>query len=238
MPAGEAWSPQSATTKHFPACKVFLGKPLPFPPHEAAAPKARELTRSRPRKHGTFRPTLLSLVSSNPDNTVSALTAAVFSLYDSGDEPADVPSLVSRLTALKGVGPATASLVLSAFDPARVPFFGDELFRWAMWDAPVSGRAAPGASATGWKRKIGYSAKEYAALVDVVERVTARLGVPASEVERVAFVLGREGASVDEGVEVEDEAKAAGGGGKRKISNGGDAARDEDSELEKKKRRA
>ena len=31
---------------------------------------------------------------------------------------------------LRGVGPATASLVLSVAFPMDVPFFGDEVFEW------------------------------------------------------------------------------------------------------------
>jgi hypothetical protein len=162
------------------------------------------------RKHGTFRPTLLSLVSSNPDATISSLTATVFSEYDSSldsdSEPPDIPSLVSRLTALKGVGPATASLLLSSLDPDRVPFFGDELFRWAMWDAPIApGKSGHGAHGKGWKRKIGYNAKEYTALVDVVERARTRLGVTVSELERVGFVLGKEALDIEEGLEDSDD---------------------------------
>ena len=60
-----------------------------------------------------------------------------------------------------------------------------------MWGLP--------GSSDGWKRAIKYNVKEYAELVERVSGLRARLGkeIRAVDVERVAWVLGRENADVD-----------------------------------------
>jgi 3-methyladenine DNA glycosylase/8-oxoguanine DNA glycosylase len=40
----------------------------------------------------------------------------------------DISKAISELSALKGVGPATASAVLAAFAPNLTPFMSDEVF--------------------------------------------------------------------------------------------------------------
>jgi hypothetical protein len=102
-----------------------------------------------------------------------------------------VLAALKKLTELKGIGPATASLLLSVGKPDEVPFFSDELFRWCVWDEEGS----PG----GWQRKIKYNVKEYEQLVEGVRALRERLGgkVIAVDVEKVAWVLGREGVDVD-----------------------------------------
>jgi hypothetical protein len=76
---------------------------------------------------------------------------------------------------LKGIGPATASLLLSVHDCARVPFFSDELYQWIVHD--------------GKKVTIKYNMKEYEELVAGIEKLIDRLGVDARDAEKVAFVL-------------------------------------------------
>jgi hypothetical protein len=142
----------------------------------------------KPRKHGTFRPKLLSLVSSNPEDEIKSLTQAVFADYSS--KAPDRPRLVARLAKLKGIGPATASLILAVYDPDGAIFFGDEVFRWLNWSEPQKG-------ASGWGRKIAYSAPEYRTLDRLASALTARLEVKAVEVERVGYVLGKEGSDID-----------------------------------------
>jgi len=68
-----------------------------------------------------------------------------------------------------------------------VAFFSDELFRWVHWEE---------GKGKGWDRKIGYTMKEYQSLCKEVGKVRARLDVPAVEMEKVAWVLGREGADL------------------------------------------
>lgn len=73
----------------------------------------------------------MGLVKSNPADVVKSTTQEAFaSLTDSKD----VMKAVKIMTKLRGIGPATASLLLSVFQPDTVPFFSDEVFRWTHWD--------------------------------------------------------------------------------------------------------
>ncbi|KAF2848916.1 hypothetical protein T440DRAFT_399991 [Plenodomus tracheiphilus IPT5] len=182
-------------------------------------------------KHGTFRPKLLSLVQSNDASTVLSTTTAASKLPKSSIT--DVQPALKILTQLKGIGPATASLLLSVLSPADVPFFSDELFRWCCWDE---------AGGEGWKRGIKYTAKEYGMLVEKVLEVRTRLGmndVQAVHVEKVAWVLGREREDIDGDVEeksgdlykvdheeriVEEKVSVKKGAAKRKIGEDIDKA--------------
>ncbi|KAF2467134.1 uncharacterized protein BDR25DRAFT_395579 [Lindgomyces ingoldianus] len=154
-------------------------------------------------KHGVFRPKLLQLVQSNPPNLIQSTIRKAFKTLLSSSlkspSPSPLPSL-KILTEIKGIGPATASLLLSVYAPYEVPFFSDELLRWMMWD-----------EGSGWKRKIAYSVKEYVGLVERVRRVRERLGVGAGDVEKVAWVLGREGADV--GVRIGQDEREVGAKG-------------------------
>jgi hypothetical protein len=87
---------------------------------------------------------------------------------------------VEVLTQLCGVGPARASLLLSVAYPDTVPFFSDELYRWTRWNS------------YGWSQNIKWTLKEYVSLFNVVKTLTTRLRKTAIEVEKVAYVLGRE----------------------------------------------
>lgn len=136
-------------------------------------------------KHGTFRPKLLSLVSSNSANDLRDTTGYAFG-YCQGN-PSNPVEAAKILVKLKGIGPATASLLLSVYKPDAVAFFSDELFRWVHWEE---------GKGKGWDRKIGYTMKEYQSLCKEVEKVRARLDVPVVEMEKVAWVLGREGADL------------------------------------------
>ena len=155
----------------------------------------RSISNSR-SKHGTFRPNLLALASSNTDNAVNESTEAAYRIvkneYLTHDEEAtssDFKELavlaMKKLTTLRGVGPATASLVLSVQEPDWCPFFSDELYRWSAW-----GEEESKGKGQGWKRKIGYTLKEYKELFEKVFEVRTRLEVTAVEVEKVAWVLG------------------------------------------------
>ena len=80
------------------------------------------------RKHGTFRPTLKALVQQNEAKQVESTTRKGFAEF-SGDKSTDA---LKTLTTLRGIGPATASLLLSVYDPDNAPFFSDELFRLVL----------------------------------------------------------------------------------------------------------
>ncbi|KAH6853610.1 hypothetical protein B0I37DRAFT_387983 [Chaetomium sp. MPI-CAGE-AT-0009] len=123
-------------------------------------------------RHGKFRPTLMKLVSSNePGFVQDTVKKAVAHFRDE----ADVSGALKILTQLKGIGPATASLLLAVHDPKRVVFFADEAFYWLC----CNGSKAP----------IKYNQKEYTELNKRAQALAKRLGVKAVDIERVAFVV-------------------------------------------------
>jgi hypothetical protein len=161
------------------------------------------------RKHGTFRPALLGLVQSNTPQAVEETTKKAYSvILDSKCSQSKIIEALKILAGLKGIGPATSSLLLSVLQPEEIPFFSDELFRWSCWDNEVKSKEG-----TGWQRKIKYNFKEYEMMLDRVEKLRTRLGkssgqkpdtsVRAADIEKVAWVLGKEGKDV--GVGEEDE---------------------------------
>lgn len=115
------------------------------------------------------------LVQQNSEEFVKETTTTGFSA-DSWSGSLNI------LTRLKGIGPATAALLLSTSDPKTLPFFSDELFRWAFWENK---------SGAGWDRKIKYSVKEYRELKEKVDELRDRTGRTAIEAEKVAYVLGK-----------------------------------------------
>lgn len=123
-------------------------------------------------RHGKFRPKLLSLVSSNPPATVSQTLDFARNLYTNSN---DARGTVRALAKLKGIGPATASLLLSVHDAQNAIFFSDEAFYWLCCG--------------GKKASIKYNIDEYAALNDEAQALVKRLGVSATDIEKVAYVL-------------------------------------------------
>lgn len=140
------------------------------------------------RAHGKFRPTLRKLIASNSDETVEETSRSAFALYAENTEAWE--AAVSMLAkGLRGVGPATASLLLNVYDDIKVPFFSDELFRWTMYEE---------GKGKGWDRAIKYTIVEYREMFSRVMGLRLRLNeeqegreVKSSEVEMVAYVLGR-----------------------------------------------
>jgi len=114
----------------------------------------------------------MKLVSSNDASFVRDTVQQAVKHYR---DKADVPGAIELLIRLKGIGPATASLLLAVHDPDNVIFFSDEAFYWLC----CGGSKAP----------IKYNMKEYAELTERSNALTKRLGVKAVDVERVAYVL-------------------------------------------------
>jgi len=116
------------------------------------------------------------------------VTEAGFSIYEGDNNLAG--KAISSIAKLKGVGPATASLFLSCYDPIKVPFFSDELFRYLHWSDT---------KAKGWDRKISYTFKEYQMMFDKTQVLRKRLEtesgetVKAIDLEKIAYALGNGG---------------------------------------------
>lgn len=150
-------------------------------------------------------------------------------------------SAIKTLAELKGVGPATASLLLAVYDPDTVPFFADELYRWVCCGGE-------------WGRGIRYAVGEYKALWEGVRGVRGRLNAEVEgegEGEGVGGVRGRLSAEAEgegEGVRAVElergawvlgwEARAGGGGGsgkKGRAQTKGEGKLSTDSVRSKKK---
>ena len=172
-------------------------------------------------KHGTYRPNLAKLIASNTPSDVQEVTGSAFTSYDEKHNLTpgagrNYRSALRELVKLKGVGPATASLVLACWDPEHVVFMGDEVFRWLLFDELDNGggggskkrRLKGKEDGAAWERKIGYTVKEYQLLFERCEELRTRLAkfnkesqekggkdlgkVTAAEVERAAYVIHRE----------------------------------------------
>lgn len=136
--------------------------------------------------HGKFRPRLMQLLAKNKSDDVRRVTREAFTTYSSSSTQGPGPAL-EVLCSLSGIGPATASLVLSIYDPIKVPFFSDECFLWMMFEE---------GKGKGWDRRIQYDAKTYKAYFERVQALRRRLSgeeeIRATDVERVGFVLVKE----------------------------------------------
>lgn len=131
------------------------------------------------RRHGKFRPTLMKLVSSNDAETVAETIQQAMDVYwkDQEKEPASASAAaLAAISKLKGIGPATASLLLSVHNPDRVIFFSDEAFWWLCC---AGQKGAP----------IKYTPKEYYELSQAAQTLVERLKVSAIDVEKVAYVI-------------------------------------------------
>ncbi|RYC55799.1 hypothetical protein CHU98_g10416 [Xylaria longipes] len=123
-------------------------------------------------RHGKFRPTLMKLVSSNDEETVKKTIQEAMAQYWLDN---NVTKAIDAIAKLRGIGPATASLLLSVHDPDRVIFFSDEAYWWLCCG--------------GQKPPIKYNAKEYQQLNIAAGKIAKRLQVGATDIERVAYVV-------------------------------------------------
>ncbi|KAH8648007.1 hypothetical protein BGZ60DRAFT_423407 [Tricladium varicosporioides] len=128
--------------------------------------------------HGVWRPFLGKQVASNTDAKVEEATKDGFGHYNS--HPNDIKTILEKLTKpLKGIGPATASLLLSVYDPDHVIFFSDEVYKWlVVGDGP--------------KKNPKYTIAEFENIYKKAKTVVTRLHVTPIELEKVAFVLIKE----------------------------------------------
>ncbi|KAL9583139.1 MAG: hypothetical protein Q9212_002888 [Teloschistes hypoglaucus] len=152
-------------------------------------------------KFGTYRPKLATLVASNSVSEVRQTTSSAFSIFSSDDTP-NPAKAITTLSKLKGIGPASASLILSCYDPTTIPFFSDELSRWLHWEIKdeksTKRKRTVESKDEGWNRKIKYTAKEYAAIFEKTNELRERLSKEAGEeikavsVEKAAYAIAKE----------------------------------------------
>jgi hypothetical protein len=134
--------------------------------------------------HGKFRPNLMNLVSKNSGEVIQESTMKAFA-------EKDTVKALDLLTKLSGIGPATASLLLSVNNPEAVPFFSDEMFRFSQLSRDRHG------GLSGWDRKIGYNKKEYVGLLAFYTELLQIINKEAKsgskinmlDIEKYAYVL-------------------------------------------------
>lgn len=98
-------------------------------------------------------------------------TQDAFKLYHEDEN--NTIGVLKRLCVLKGIGPATASLLFAVHDPVRVVFFSDECYKWLVDDEKV----------------LRYSDKEFVQLLTEARALAQRLDVELVQIEKVAFVI-------------------------------------------------
>lgn len=120
----------------------------------------------------------MGLITSNDPNTAAKTVQEALTAYGkpSGKKPGNVAAAMTVLTKMRGIGPATAALLLSVHDAERVIFFSDEAFWWLCCDGKRGG-------------PIKYNPKEYESLRAEANKLVSRLAVTATAVEKVAYVL-------------------------------------------------
>ncbi|KAL1955974.1 hypothetical protein VTO42DRAFT_7874 [Malbranchea cinnamomea] len=172
-------------------------------------------------KHGRFRPALLGLARSNTDDQIKVAISKAFNALPDPSEPDPFPetSMKCLVDALRGIGPATASLILSVMPPRTttaanpdsenvvgIPFFSDELYLW------LCGKSYPGDKPKTVTKKekrdkenIDYTMAGYRQLWNAVREFRSRMqssilsetqpggsgtSFSTADLEKVAFVLG------------------------------------------------
>ncbi|RMZ03395.1 hypothetical protein D0862_05683 [Hortaea werneckii] len=151
--------------------------------------------------HGKFRPTLLKLVDSNDVMTVKTTAIEAYRILPPSNDTApsaeNIRKVLDVFTRLKGVGAATATLLMASNDQTNIPFFSDEVYRWIHHDDAPTKPALKGGGASGWTREVRYTIKDYLDFYPKVQQLRERLNlesngvkVTALDVEKVAYVLG------------------------------------------------
>ncbi|KAJ5802394.1 uncharacterized protein N7503_004844 [Penicillium pulvis] len=166
--------------------------------------------------HGTPRPMLMGMIKSNQSNLVRGCTLAAISTLPTANPILDAQNAfpktsMNALQPLRGVGVATASLVLSIVTgrseyAQQIPFYSDDMFLWLV----VKDYPTPTKSSS--KRKVNskflrpngelnvrYTLNEYRELWDACAELRMRLNkevegkdegiVSQNDIEKVAYVL-------------------------------------------------
>lgn len=165
------------------------------------------------RKHGVFRPALMGMVKGNQDKLVTKSTSTALSALPEADpilapnEAFPRASLDALTAPLRGVGPSTASLILSIGtildEPKRqVPFYSDDVYFWlVLGDFPTAenelDKKSPNKKPNG-ELIAKYDLNEYRDLWRHTHELRARLNISVAEsdrpvslvdIEKVAYVI-------------------------------------------------
>ena len=131
--------------------------------------------------HGIHRPFLPGMIQKNSEAEVIEHTSEAANVIEglSLKQPIDkisttIISALDHVCKLKGVGPATGTLILSIFNPQIVPFFEDELFYWLCPE---------------YTAKLKYDKKEYKLLLAKVLNIVQSKSVDAKMLEQAAYVV-------------------------------------------------
>ncbi|EXJ85939.1 hypothetical protein A1O1_06308 [Capronia coronata CBS 617.96] len=110
--------------------------------------------------------------------TQTKLAWEKLSTHQTGTAPSTstVTAALDVVCELKGIGPATGTLILNVYDSDHVPFFQDEMFMWFFPHTKGD--------------KLKYTQKEYLQLFDSARPVLEKLGIKAIELEKISYVLG------------------------------------------------
>ena len=128
-------------------------------------------------------------ITRNTAEKIKSVTHRAYEEYGRGS--GRLSQALDILTTLDGVGIETASLWLAVYD-SEVPFLSPELCRWTQWDGEA------GKKDSGWRQPLDYSYGTHARVRHTVTELRDRLAkesgkeVSLADVERVAWVLGRE----------------------------------------------
>ncbi|GES65186.1 hypothetical protein ATEIFO6365_0010011200 [Aspergillus terreus] len=147
-------------------------------------------------KHGKSRPTLLGMLRSNPDKTIRKATTTAYAAVTGVDELArrmDFPTaaMEALTTPLRGVGPATASLMLSV-GPGDHPFYSDDTYLWVVCAAAARRGMLKGNGELNVKYNMGEYRELWGKVRELQERLVregcAQAEVCGENVEKVALV--------------------------------------------------
>ncbi|OAL71614.1 hypothetical protein A7D00_4519 [Trichophyton violaceum] len=150
-------------------------------------------------KHGSFRPALMGLIRSNAESQVEIVSKMAFSSLAEASQAGVFPEAAVQLLckSFRGVGPATASLILSLAPETSTPFFSDELYCWLCMDLYSRDKQVPRHKLP----KLKYNVKEYQDLWDAFTELRRRIQqlseksetkqtFSVQDIEKIAFVIG------------------------------------------------
>ncbi|KAJ5113066.1 hypothetical protein N7456_001600 [Penicillium angulare] len=137
--------------------------------------------------HGHSRPMLMGMIKSNQDKLVQTCTSAAIAALPTADqEPSEAfpQESLDALLPLRGVGPASASLILSIMtgssEPVvQVPFYSDEVYLWlALNDYPDT---QPEEKRVKQELKVKYNLNEYKELWSASVELSRRLNLECED---------------------------------------------------------